>query len=191
MSGLPCTGRIAGDTHSPPSIRGTSRTQPTHPNHLLANCAGHYLRAVQVNHLQPGSDYHRIDAQLQLESPHAHAPHCADTPLLSRRWLPAVKAVYAAGLAQSTALQQSLAAAQARDATSSANLFQTAINSAAAAAGMVQCYPRPGEPQPCPAHQPFFDAECRRSSSSNQPQPAIDSSWSESVTPWSAKNQPK
>ena len=42
MSGLPCTGRIAGDTHSPPSIRGTSRTQPTHPNHLLANCAGKY-----------------------------------------------------------------------------------------------------------------------------------------------------
>ena len=162
-----CTGRTPGDEASPPSYRGTQRTQPTRPDHLLArDTAQPFLLEARVCPDQfPGlSDHYPIEAQLQLQCQPLPSVRCSGMPLPRRAWQQTAQTDYAQALSTHPALAASGEAAQQDDPGASMQQLYVAIGAAADASGMLaRTAPAPAQPRPGRAfHQPFFDEECKQ-----------------------------
>ena len=146
-------GNLLGDQPAQPSYRGTCRTQPTRPDHILANeLALGLLVEATVTSERWGSDHWPIQALVQLQhQPAAPAAACQGTPLPRRRWLSSARDGYAQALSHQLGL--------AGPGASAARLL-AAVSTAAAQVGMPARIVTRGR-APRKFSQPFYDAECR------------------------------
>ena len=156
-----CTGQIPGDQPAQPSLRPTARTQPTRPDHFLANeQAFPLLVSAHVNQQQRGSDHLPLEARLQLPwQPQSAMVESSGTPVTRHVWQPAARADYVSALQSHPSLGLSMDAAQHGDPLAGLEQLYAAISSAATASGM------PARPSQRSAgsgryHQPFIDQEC-------------------------------
>ena len=157
-----CTGTLPGDQPAQPSLRPTVRSQPTRPDHLLANQQGlPLLVSARVNQQQLGSDHWPIEAELQLPWQPAPIVENSGTPILRHRWQPAARGSYCAALQAQPALVASMAAALRDDPDTSLQQLYSAISTAATASGMPARLSQPGAAG-VRMHQPFFDQECQQ-----------------------------
>ena len=153
---LVCTGQIAGDQASLPTLAATKRTQPTRPDHILANAAAvPLLNSVVVSHHQRGSDHWLLHLKMELRCQPLQP--CSGQPIPCRRWAPQARPTFCDALES----QAPPTGPAQQDVSQINSQLHSRVTSAAHAAGMplrLAARQRPG--RACP-HQPFFDAECR------------------------------
>ena len=153
-----CTGQIAGDQASPPTLAATRRSQPTRPDHILANAAAvSLLDSVVVSQHRRGSDHWPLEVHLKMELRCQPLQPCSGLPIPCRRWSPHARAAFCDALGS----QAPPPGSAQQDVAQVISQLHSHVTSAAHAAGMpLRLPPRQRPGRACP-HQPFFDAECR------------------------------
>ena len=133
-----CTGQIAGDEAALHTLAATRRTQPTRPDHILANAAARsMLSSVVVSQHQRGSDHWPLEAQLTVDL-HRQPQHpCNGRPIPCRRWRSQARSTYCELLVS----QPPPASAARRDALHIISQLHSHVTAAAEGAGMLMRQP--------------------------------------------------
>lgn len=162
-----CTGRAAGDEAAPATLRATSRTAPSRPDHLLVSpAAAGGVTACKVNSTRGDSDHHPLELRLQLFARQPRTPPLASgRPLQQLMWRAHLQRNYARELDSpepAACIRRCHAAADTGDIDAAEEHFCRALVLAGKAAGAKQRSlartSRPGRHQ---HDAPFYDPECQ------------------------------